>query len=45
MNYNRYQLIDILNSYKKLIERDNGQHPAVVLDDIYKSIVHVLKEA
>jgi hypothetical protein len=37
-------LLKILASYYKLIQRDNGKHPTVVLDDIEKSIKHVLKQ-
>ncbi len=43
--YTRAELLDVLRSYKRQIERDGGEFPAVVLDDIEKSITHVLKEA
>lgn len=44
MKYTNDQLIGILKNYLTLIERDRGQYPAVVLDDIRKSIIHVLTE-
>lgn len=37
--------LDILKSYAKMIERSGAEYPTVVLDDIAKSINHVLKEA
>ena len=40
--YTRETLIDILKSYVRMIEHDNGNFPIVVLDDIHKSITHVL---
>lgn len=40
--YTRLDLIGILQSYRRMIERDNGQFPAVVLDDIYHSILIIL---
>lgn len=43
--YTVENLLDILNSYTRMIERDNGKYPAVVLDDIYHSIQCVLKES
>ena len=36
-------LLEVLESYKRMIERNNGKYPAVVLDDIYHSIKAVLK--
>ena len=44
MKYTREQLIDILSSYLRQIERDNGNYPAVVLNDIKSSIIAVLRE-
>ena len=44
MKYTNDQLIGILKNYLTLIESNRGQYPAVVLDDIHKSIIHVLKE-
>lgn len=44
MKYTVDQLLNVLESYSRLIERDRGQHAAVVLDDIHKSIISVLKE-
>lgn len=35
----------ILKSYKIMIERSGAEYLTVVLDDISKSINHVLKEA
>lgn len=43
-NYTRDDLLEVLQGYARMIERDNGQYPAVVLDDIYHSVKHVLKE-
>jgi hypothetical protein len=43
--YTRAELLDILRAYKRLIERGKKDFPTVVLDDIDKSITHVLKEA
>lgn len=40
----REQLLDIMSGYLRMIERDNGEYPAVVLDDIAKSIKYVLKK-
>lgn len=39
----REQLLDVLASYQTMIERDNGEYPTVVLDDIKHSIAAVLK--
>jgi hypothetical protein len=44
MKYTADQLLKVLESYSRMIERDRGQYPAVVLDDIHKSIISVLKE-
>jgi hypothetical protein len=41
--YSREELINLLKAYKRQIDRDNGEYPAVVLDDIDKSITHVLR--
>jgi hypothetical protein len=40
--HTRLDLLYILHGYRRMIERDNGQHPAAVLDDIYHSILFVL---
>jgi hypothetical protein len=45
MNYTVDQLVNILESYARLIDRDQGKYPAVVLDDIRSSIESVLKGA
>ena len=42
--YTAAELLDILAGYKRMIERDNGQYPAVILDDIHKSIIHILSK-
>lgn len=42
--YTRDELMHILASYKTMIERDAGKHPAAVLSDIHASIKHILKE-
>ena len=44
MKYTKNQLIGILERYLTLIKRGGAEYPAVVLDDIQKSIIHVLKE-
>lgn len=38
------KLLGILASYGRMIKRDNGTYPSVVLDDISKSIEFVLRE-
>ena len=38
------ELLDVLASYQRMIQRDHMQHPTVVLDDISHSIKHVLEE-
>jgi hypothetical protein len=45
MKYTADQLLNILESYSRMIERDQGNYPAVVLDDIHHSIKSVLEEA
>ena len=45
MKYTNDQFIGILENYLMLIDRGGAKYPAVVLDDIHKSIIHVLKEA
>lgn len=45
MKYTADQLLNILESYSRMIERDQGKYPAVVLDDIRCSIKSVLEEA
>lgn len=41
--YTNEELLDILGSYRHMIRRNGEQYPTVVLDDIEKSITHVLK--
>lgn len=41
-NYNREQLLDILEGYARMIQR-NKDFPTVLLDDLEKSLHHVLK--
>lgn len=41
--YTREQLLDVMASYIRMIEHDNGKYPTVVLDDIKCSITAVLK--
>lgn len=36
-------LLDILQGYKRQIERDNGRHPSAVLSDILASVNYVLE--
>lgn len=43
MKYTYDQLVEILESYKKMIEHDNGQYPVATIIDIYASLVYVLK--
>ena len=42
--YTTEQLLNIMNSYLIWIKRDGSEYPAVVLDDISKSIEYVLKQ-
>ena len=42
--YTKDQLLDVIKSYKKQIERSGKEYPTVVLDDISKSIDYVLKK-
>ena len=44
IEYTRDVLISVLESYVRMIERDNGKYSVAVLDDIHASIKHVLKE-
>ena len=41
--YTREQLLDILAAYRRMIRRSGAEFPTVVIDDIEKSITHVLK--
>lgn len=41
--YTREELLDILACYKRMIERADAAFSGVVLDDIEKSIAHVLQ--
>ena len=41
--YTKEQLVDILKSYQRMIDRGGKEYPAVVLDDIACSIKCVLK--
>ena len=41
---NRETLLDILESYKRMIDRDEGKHPTAVLSDIEHSIKAVLRQ-
>lgn len=43
--YTREKLLDILTAYARQIERNGRDYPTVCLDDLKKSIAHVLKEA
>lgn len=40
--YTREQLLDVIHSYLRQIERNGNEYPTVVLDDIAKSIQFVL---
>ena len=42
-NYTREELLDVMASYLRQIENDNGKHPAAVINDIEASISFVLK--
>lgn len=42
--YTAEQLLDVIASYYRMIQRSGAEYPAVVLDDIQKSIVHVLNK-
>ena len=41
---NAEQLLDILGSYRAMIIRSGKERPTVVIDDIFASINHVLRE-
>jgi hypothetical protein len=41
--YTTEQLIDVLASYYRMIQRSGAEYPAVVLDDIQKSTAAVLR--
>lgn len=36
-------LLDVLQSYQRMIERDNGKYPSAVLSDISASVNYVLR--
>lgn len=42
-NYTREELLDVMASYLRQIENDNGKHPTAVINDIEASINFVLK--
>lgn len=42
-NYTREELLDVMASYLRQIENDNGKHPTAVISDIEASINFVLK--
>ena len=42
-NYTRGELLDVMASYLRQIENDNGKYPAAVINDIEASISFVLK--
>lgn len=42
--YTKDQLLDVLASYYRMIQRSGAEFPTVVIDDIEKSIIHVLKK-
>ena len=42
-NYTRGELLDVMASYLRQIENDNGKHPTAVISDIEASIKFVLK--
>ena len=41
--YAREELLDVMASYLRQIENDNGKHPTAVISDIEASIKFVLK--
>jgi hypothetical protein len=41
--YTNEELLDILGSYRRMIQINGEKYPTVVLDDIEKSITFVLK--
>jgi len=41
--YTREELLDIIGSYMRMIERDDGEYPLAVLSDIQASANSVLK--
>lgn len=44
MKYTYDQLVNVLESYKRMIENDNGRYPLATVIDIYSSINAVLRE-
>jgi hypothetical protein len=42
-HYTKEILLDVMGSYLRQIERGGAEYPVVVLNDIKKSINHVLK--
>lgn len=42
-HYTAEVLLDVLQSYQRMIERNGGEYPLVVLSDISASITHVLR--
>lgn len=42
--YSKEDLLNILVCYYRMIKRDNGQHPLVVMDDLKCSIEYVLEK-
>ena len=41
---NREELLDILGAYRRQIIRSGKEYPTVVINDIFDSINHVLRE-
>lgn len=41
--YTREELLGVIASYQRMIERDDGQYPTVVLSDILSSAKYVCK--
>ena len=42
--YTREQLLEILCSYKRMINNNKNDYPTVLIDDLEKSITHVLEK-
>lgn len=43
IEYSREDLLDVLKSYRGMIERYGTEYPTVCLSDLYASITYVLK--
>lgn len=44
IKYTRKTLIKVLESYKRIIERDGKEYPTVIISDLSASITYVLNK-